>query len=119
MDKHHRLFKGACPLSIINKGLVIIESKPHSANNHNVCICLIRNPHQKGVIRLACNREDRNFLRFDKAIKDIDHRNIGAHKLMRNSPSHRIERGSMNVGAISTNGWSIVYGIASTAKTTS
>ncbi len=62
-------------------------------DDHDIGIGLVGNPHQKGVIRLAGNRKNRDFLGFDEAIEHIDHRDICADHLAGNNPPTGLKEG--------------------------
>ena len=92
MDEHHRLFNRAGPLRVVDKGRIIVEAEPHAGDDDDIDVGLVRDPHQKLVVRLASDREDRDLLRLDQAVEDVDHRNIGPDELARDDPSRRVER---------------------------
>ena len=47
MDEHHCFFKRAGFFCVIDEGLIVIESQPHPADDDNVGIGLVGNPHEQ------------------------------------------------------------------------
>ena len=101
MDEHDRFVHRSRLFGIIDKGLIILKGQPHAANDDHIGIGLIGNPHQKCIIGLPGNGKNRNFLRLDKAVEDIDHRNIGPHHFAWDDPLDRIEGGASDIDRFS------------------
>ena len=118
MDKHHGLFHRTSLFSIVDEGLIIIKAKSHPANNDDIRIRLVSDPHQKRIVRLSGDRKDRDFLRFDKTVKDIDHRDICPNHLARNDTADGLKEGVPISNRLSNNFRPSSIGIACAIQAT-
>ena len=100
VDEHHRFFDRTGFFGVVDEGLIVVKAKPHPADDDDIGIGLVGDPHQEGVIGLSRNGKDRDFLRFDEAIEDIDHRDVGPDQFAGNDPPRRIEGGLSDVDLI-------------------
>ncbi len=72
--------------------MVIVKNQPQPAEYNDIRISLETNTGEQFIIGLPGNREDRDFLAFNKAVENIDHRNVGLNHLPRHHSHHRVNR---------------------------
>ena len=61
MDEHHGLIHRPGALGIVDKGLIVFKGQAHPANDDDIGIGLIGNPHQKGIIGFSWQQKKWEF----------------------------------------------------------
>ncbi len=64
----------------------------HAAQNNDIGISLKADAGQQFIIRLAGHGENRQFLRFDQRVENVNHGNARLHHLVGHHAAHRIHR---------------------------
>ena len=70
---------------------IVIVLESHSAEDDHVDFRLHRDPGKELVVRLAGDREDRQFLGFNKRVEQVDHRNTGTDHILWKNTLRRVK----------------------------
>ena len=81
MDEHNRSGHRTAFFKSVPEKKVVIILQSHSPEDNQVNFCLHCDSRKKLVIRLAGNGENRQFLRLDKSVEHINHRDTGPDHL--------------------------------------
>ncbi len=100
VHEHDRTREGAALLERVAEVEVVVVLEPHAAQHDHIHLGLQCDTGQEWVVRFTGAGKDRQLLRFDQRIEDIDHRDTGTHHVARDNALGRVDRGTADIDQV-------------------
>ena len=100
VDEHHRARQRAVFVERALEGEVVVVLDPHAAEDDHIDLRLQGDAGEQFVVGFARDREDRQLLRFDQRVEDVDHRDVRADHVPRNDTLGRVDRRTADVNHV-------------------
>ena len=92
VDEHDSLRKRARLVERRAELEVLVVLEPHAADDDYVRVCLQRDAGEKFVVGFAGLCENRELLRDDERVEEVDHRDVRLHHAVRHDALRRVDR---------------------------
>ena len=116
MDEHHGAGEGAGLVERVAEVEVVVVLEAHAAEDDHVRLGLQRDARQQLVVGLAGLGEDRELLRLDERVEDVDHRDVRAHHVARDDALGGVDGRAADVDEVVAEGGALVARVAAAVE---